>query len=141
MGDATVRCWGYNGYGEIGDGLTAIDRLTPALVSGLTGAVAVAAGELGTCALRSDGTVRCWGRNDHGQVGDGTTTDRFAPAVVSGLADVASLSVGQAHACALLADGRARCWGWNDQGQLGDGTRAQRPTAACARRRTPRRAA
>jgi len=80
-----------------------------------------------TCALVSDGTGRCWGVNDHGQVGDGSTVDRWSPAPVSGLTQAVEVSAGGTHGCARLADGTARCWGMNEAGQLGDGTTVDSP--------------
>jgi len=75
---------GRNWYGELGDGTTT-QRLSPVNVSGLSGAVALAAGYAHTCALLANGTARCWGRNLDGQLGDGTTTDRHTPVSVVGL--------------------------------------------------------
>ncbi|MFC1482289.1 RCC1 domain-containing protein [Myxococcota bacterium] len=74
------------------------------------------------CALRSDGTVYCWGSNHLGQLGDGTTKHRGYPVQVRGLNDAVALSVGVDHACVKNADGTAWCWGENDYGQIGDGT-------------------
>ncbi len=91
-------------------------------VVGLTGATEVAAGFVHTCAVVSDGTARCWGANDKGQLGDGTTTASVQPVVVAGLANVVQISAGAQHSCALLGDGSARCWGYNLQGQLGNGS-------------------
>jgi alpha-tubulin suppressor-like RCC1 family protein len=84
------------------------------------------AGGLGhTCSLSILGSVECWGFNDAGQLGDGTTTNRAYPAAVSGLGASAIISVGtgEAFSCALNGLGEMLCWGDNSQGQLGDGTR------------------
>ena len=72
-----------------------------------------------TCAVLSDGTVRCWGANSHGQLGDGTTERRATPVTVVGLADVVQVAAGGAHTCAVVSDGTVSCWGFNAQAQLG----------------------
>ncbi len=122
-----VKCWGFNGYGELGDG-TATDRHTPVDVSGLSGGVRViAAGEALSCAVTSAGGVKCWGQNRYGQLGDGTTTDRHTPVDVSGLAGgVTAIAAGQTLSCALTSAGGVKCWGGNDHGELGDGTTTDR---------------
>ncbi|MBS1961844.1 MAG: choice-of-anchor D domain-containing protein, partial [Bdellovibrionales bacterium] len=134
LSDATVKCWGRNQHGEVGDGTTA-ERHSPVSVSGLTNVASVTVGKIyewdegsagHACALLSDGTVRCWGLNTYGELGDGTTTNSTTPVTVTGLTNVASLSLGENHSCALLTDGTVRCWGRNDYGQLGDGTTTER---------------
>jgi len=122
-----VMCWGRNNRGQLGDG-TGTDRNTPVAVSGLgSGIVAVAAGggdsQGGhTCALNPGGGVMCWGRNDFGQVGDGSTADRFVPVGVSGLsAGANAVGGGRYHSCAQTTAGGVKCWGWNIGGQLGTG--------------------
>ena len=86
---------------------------------------AVTSGEQHACELRSDATVWCWGRNDHGQLGDGTTTDRSTPVQVQGLTAVTAIGAGLHHTCAVTA-GNVFCWGANDSNQLGDGTTTDR---------------
>ena len=121
--DGSAWCWGGNNNGQLGDGTTT-RRLVPTAVSSMTSDVsALAAGELHTCALKTDGSVWCWGQNTYGQLGDGTTTWRFLPTAVDGLASgVTALAAGEYHTCAVKTDGSAWCWGQNDHGQLGDGT-------------------
>ena len=75
----------------------------PVAVSGITGAIAITTGAFHTCAVLADRTVRCWGRNDNGQLGDGTMTNASTPVPVSGITSVAAVSGGGAHTCALLA--------------------------------------
>jgi len=145
LSDGTVRCWGSPlggrlGTGDSGAGTASCEVVgparspdqgcegddpavpLPARVAGVTGAVAVGAGNGHSCALGGDGTVRCWGDNSFGQLGDGTTQSRPSPVAVAGLRDAAAISVGGIHTCALKRDGSVECWGNNAFGGLGDGT-------------------
>lgn len=94
----------------------AADPPAPQAVATMASALAVTAGEFHTCALLAGGTVKCWGRNDHGQLGDGTTTDRLDPVRVLGVTTAVAIGAGMNRACAALADGTVRCWGMNDLG-------------------------
>jgi len=83
-----------------------------------------------SCGVTTTGQAYCWGSNDYGQLGDGTSTDRSTPVAVLGLVSAASISVGGEHSCALVSGGQAYCWGRNFYGQLGDGTSTDRSTPA-----------
>jgi alpha-tubulin suppressor-like RCC1 family protein len=124
-GDGTLWCWGRNDNGQVGDGSDAFFRETPVQVSALGAEVAeVATTGTHTCARTIDGTLWCWGSNDAGQLGDGTTTDSATPLPVALLgANVRQVATSPfSTTCARLADGTAWCWGNNYTGQLGDGT-------------------
>lgn len=123
-----VKCWGQGEEGQIGNGLNQ-NQFAPVSVSNLgpgAGALAVSAGAEHTCALLENGRVKCWGKNDKGQLGDGTTTNSNVPVDVAGITTAKALTVGGGHTCALLANGSVQCWGNNDRGQLGDATTTNR---------------
>lgn len=105
-------------------------RAQQVAVAGLTEVVDVASNGTTHCAVRATGEVLCWGRNDLGQLGDGTRAQRDAPAPVAGVADAVEVAVGRATACARRRDGRVSCWGANDHGQLGRGSAGAPQTAA-----------
>lgn len=139
-----VRCWGSNSSGQAGSGLattsvTPRKVVSPAGTGPLTGVTQISVGLFTTCARLNTGQARCWGYNDRGQVGDGTTgPDRRRPRVVravSGpgpLTDVAQVSAGASVSCAVLTNGQVRCWGQGDDGGLATGqlTDRNRPVRA-----------
>ncbi|MBK7201880.1 RCC1 repeat-containing protein [Candidatus Amarolinea dominans] len=117
-----VKCWGRNDSGQLGDGAQGYHS-TPTDVIGLaTGVADVSTGNTHACAVTTNGGVKCWGRNEYGQLGDGTTIQRLTPVDVVGLNNVMAVSAGYFHTCALTMDGGVKCWGRNSNGQLGDGT-------------------
>jgi hypothetical protein len=85
----------------------------------LTDAVEVRVGESFACARRRSGAVACWGRNDEGQLGDGTNIDTFQPVTVSGLEDATRIGVIDSMACAIRSSGGVVCWGGNIAGKAG----------------------
>lgn len=118
----TVSCWGSNTVGQLGDG-TFISRTTPAQVPGLTGVIAIAAGQSHTCAVLSSGAVKCWGDNSYGECGTGSTSSAYygtpqsVPAITSG-----AHTIGAADGNTVaMVNGRAYTWGANFFGQLGLG--------------------
>jgi alpha-tubulin suppressor-like RCC1 family protein len=121
----TVWSWGYNGYGQLGDGTTT-NRIQPTNVSTLSGVSAVADGSIHTLALKSNGTVWAWGNNGNGRLGDGTANQRTSPVQVTTLSSIIAISAGDSHSVALKSDGTVWTWGLNSNGQLGDGTTTQR---------------
>lgn len=163
ISNGTVRCWGGNGNGELGFGTVTTtsgsDSVTPNSVSTastsvtnadggeLTEVVAITAGTSFTCAALKDGTVRCWGKNDAGQLGIGTmdvdsnggvlqVAHVHAVPVISdvttssALTGVSTLEAGTAHVCALIESGSVQCWGSRVAGSLGDGGALGAGTAA-----------
>ena len=120
--DGTVWAWGFNQYGQLGNGSNA-DSYAPVQVPGLVNVIAAAGGEHHTLALKSDGTVWAWGRNRHGELGNGTNTDSNVPVWVSGLSGVIAIAPasGANHSLALKADCTVWAWGYNASGQLGNG--------------------
>ena len=129
LGDATMKCWGENRQGQLGNGTTANPGTPhPVAVSGISGATAFTTGAYHTCARLGNGTLKCWGRNGDAQLGNGTHTDSSTPVLVSGITAAAVVSGGGAHTCAVLSDGTVQCWGDNRYGQLGDGTTLGRTT-------------
>jgi len=123
-----VNCWGSNERGQLGLGSTGGVAVVPQLVSLGVPVIAVAAGRAHTCALLADGSVRCWGANLSGQLGDDTGVDSprpVSPKIDPGL-KVVAVAAGGDVTCAVTEDHALRCWGDNDGGQLGDGSNLPR---------------
>ncbi len=122
LADGIARCWGANSGGQVGDG-TFTDRWTPVAVVGLSDATAIASNSAAWhfCVQRATGGVLCWGANDTGQLGDGTTALSTLVTPVRGLADPTQVSAGTAFTCARRSTGTVECWGSDVLGQLGDG--------------------
>ncbi|MDQ3980108.1 MAG: hypothetical protein M3314_11225, partial [Actinomycetota bacterium] len=123
--EGAVLAWGWNGYGQLGDGTTT-ERHLPVVVRGLSAVRTVSAGWLHSLAVLADGTVRAWGWNAVGQLGDGTSTDRHTPVPIPRLTDVRSASAGVFHSLVIRMDGSVWTWGWNGTGALGTGGTSSR---------------
>jgi alpha-tubulin suppressor-like RCC1 family protein/outer membrane protein OmpA-like peptidoglycan-associated protein len=129
-----VKCWGINREGQVGNGVvagltapTADDNVaSPSDVrtsssdsTPLTGVSALAVGSWHTCALLTTGTMKCWGKNEFGQLGDRTKTDSGSPVDVSGLSGVTGIATAMHSTCAVIGGG-VKCWGRNADGELGN---------------------
>jgi alpha-tubulin suppressor-like RCC1 family protein len=117
-----VWCWGKNDRGQLGNGSTGGQSKVPGKVPGISSATAVVAGRDFTCAVVSFTTVTCWGDNNQGQLGNGTTASPgSSPTTVSGISGVFAIAAGEEHACVVSSALDVWCWGRNDRGQLGSG--------------------
>lgn len=125
--DGSLWCWGRDSYGQLGQGTPrGQGAAAPVRVGAESDWMAVSAGNDFTCGLRAPGTLWCWGKNDGGQLGLGTTTPSLeggiaTPTQVGQDSDWAVVSAGDTYACAIKNDGRAFCWGRGENGRLGTG--------------------
>jgi alpha-tubulin suppressor-like RCC1 family protein len=103
--DHTAWCWGQRSSWILYGGSAGAGDVKPTRITGLTDVATISLGVDHACVRKTDSTVWCWGINQLGQLGDGTTTSRTQPASVSGLDNVVQVSAGSAHTCALRKDG------------------------------------
>lgn len=124
-GDGAIHCWGQNSHGQVGVAAGIVAAKTVAVAGLSEPTVAMALGWYHSCALSTKGTLRCWGGNDKGQLGDGTSKSRHTPGNVVGLVgNTTAVTAGYMHTCALAAGGKTLCWGSNSLGQVGSGTQS-----------------
>jgi alpha-tubulin suppressor-like RCC1 family protein/pimeloyl-ACP methyl ester carboxylesterase len=126
LSDGTVKCWGLNQNGELGNNSTKSSS-TPVTVSGISNATSIAGGgttsEAGhSCAVLSTGSVKCWGRGNFGQLGNGGTASSKTPVSVTGITTATQVTGHANTSCARLSDSTVKCWGSNVNGELGNGT-------------------
>jgi alpha-tubulin suppressor-like RCC1 family protein len=140
LDNGTVKCWGLNFYGELGQGDVATrgdgpnemgDNLAPIALGAGRRATAISAGYTHTCALLDNGTIKCWGQNDEGQLGQGSIANLGdaanemgdnLPVVALGAGRTATaISAARNYTCAVLDNGAVKCWGVGLYGQLGQG--------------------
>jgi hypothetical protein len=110
--EGAAYCWGSNDHGQLGDGSEDSYRTVPAPVAGGLEFASIDAGHLHTCATTLDQAAYCWGSNEHGKLGDGTTTDRGEPTAVAGGLSFGVVGAGNSRTCGLTPDGEAHCWGY-----------------------------
>ena len=130
--EGVPHCWGETtsvlerGHANLVLGLATVEEPAPVALP-ITGARSLAMSKSFACAVLADGTVRCWGGNEDGQLGVGDLAPRAVPVSPIGLTDVVQVAVGASTACALSARGDVRCWGNGEEFQLGDGGESSRP--------------
>ena len=141
LANGEVKCWGYSGYGELGQGSMVNvgdapnqmgDNLAAIQLGSGRTATAIAAGTYHSCALLDNGQVKCWGANARGQLGNGTIVnvgdvanemgDNLSPIQLGSGRTATAITAGDSHSCALLDNGQVKCWGYNVYGQLGQGS-------------------
>jgi alpha-tubulin suppressor-like RCC1 family protein len=128
-----LYCWGLDNDGQLGDGNNKNSSVpvpvdTSGALNGLTIKL-VSSGLFHTCALASDNLLYCWGRNDVGELGNGTNVDSLVPIAVEMTGQLSgktikTFSVGRDHSCAIASDDKAYCWGAGTSGRLGTGNSA-----------------
>jgi alpha-tubulin suppressor-like RCC1 family protein len=129
--EGRVYCWGSDQYGELGTGSSPdscrilADLWVPCSVGALPvdsqeRFASLALGTYHTCGLTPSGRAHCWGRNDSGQLGDGTTQRRFTPQALAGDHVFTALSAAHTHTCGITDSGALFCWGANRWGAMGD---------------------
>lgn len=132
LSSGTIMCWGSNEFGQVGDNTGAGMRQAPTDVSGLDDGLYVAAGQDHNCAVRAGGTMSCWGSNQGGQLGDGSSGgEENSPVDVVSAFVAAGVTAGAAHSCAWSSTGAAVCWGCDELGQLGDGAAVLPDSCGC----------
>jgi alpha-tubulin suppressor-like RCC1 family protein len=115
-----LKCWGSNGQKQLGRSRIQ-QSASPLVVSGLGDDITtISSSGSSSCAMSSAGIAKCWGWNQFGGLGDGTTISRHQPVQVIGLTNLKAITVGSSHTCAVTALRRMRCWGYNQDGEVGN---------------------
>ncbi len=121
LADRTVSCWGTSGNGELGRGFRSNSAQKPGLVTGLKDVVRVSGGQRHFCAATTKREVWCWGDNQYGKLGDGTTTRRESPVrAATNMDERAVLGLGMHNTCAMATNDYLKCWGRGNEGQIGN---------------------
>ncbi len=120
-------CWGSGLLGALGNGQQDSNSPVPVAVSGGHTFSSLSVGRFRSCALTPSGTAWCWGNNDSGANGNGTTQPSTVPVPVSGGLSFREIAVGSSHTCGITTAGSTMCWGLNRSGQLGNGVTTDSP--------------
>jgi len=120
--------WGWDAYGQLGDGDKTPNKTLPIQIGSDSNWVNVSVGNVHSLALKSDGTLWAWGRNNFGQLGDGSKTDHLFPVEIGFDNQWIKVIAGDDHSIAIKSDGTLWAWGLNSSGQLGDGTIVNKST-------------
>ncbi|MEM9192190.1 MAG: hypothetical protein AAGF12_23660 [Myxococcota bacterium] len=128
--DGEVWCWGGNGNGNLGRGDIEGANFRPEPVNGGFRFTQLSSGRSHNCAVRDDGAILCWGRNDEGELGLGDTLTRTEPTIVPSSLEWRDVALGERHSCAIDSGDRIFCWGMNSEGQLGQGDIENRSSPA-----------
>jgi alpha-tubulin suppressor-like RCC1 family protein len=132
LADDTVKCWGANEAGQLGDGSTD-PRAGAVTVAGVANPIDIAVGISFSCGVFGaapgalSGSVQCWGNGTSGQLGNGSDASSLTPVAASSISTASEVSARAHHACALLKSGQVRCWGAGGSGQLGNGGTSSSP--------------
>ncbi len=126
--NGTLWGWGNNVYGQLGDGTSGINasKNSPAQIGRDANWLTIAAGDVHTIAIKTDGTLWAWGRNIYSELGDFSTEQRNYPIQIGSAANWLSVTAGDSHTIATKTDGSFWSWGYNGVGELGDGTNTNR---------------
>ncbi|HEV7919014.1 MAG TPA: hypothetical protein VGO97_05490 [Solirubrobacterales bacterium] len=121
LATGSVKCWGDDSSGELGNDVATTDSALPVDVAGITTAVSLAGSDYHYCVVLADTSVQCWGSNVTGQTGGAIGPDSTTPVGVAGLTGVKQIAVANSTTCAMLTSGAVKCWGSDASEQLGDG--------------------
>ncbi len=125
LSNGSAMCWGLNTNGQVGDGTIGLRKLNPTFVNSTEPFISITAGDLHTCGLLSNGSAMCWGDNENGQIGNGSSSapvNNVNPTFVNSIESFVSITAGDSHTCGLLNNGSVMCWGSNFYGQIGNGS-------------------
>ncbi|MGZ8414322.1 MAG: Ig-like domain-containing protein [Gemmatirosa sp.] len=121
--DGKAYCWGYNGWGNLGNGTSSAPSATPVPVSGGHTFKAISLGAQHNCGVTTENRVYCWGFNQSSEFGNGNSASSNVPVAAASGMSFANVSAGNDVTCGLTTGGQGWCWGHNGSGQLGDGLR------------------